>query len=357
MLKFVMPAVLAMLLASGAASAQAGAPPAPEALDASIWQGEVDRGSLVHRPTKVALPDDLLGFKRHRVRTLSADDVIAHYRLVEDGTPTELTVYMFKPGQLPEHRLKGSLESFATLAPTAFVWSAGPFDIVQAVPLHGYKGTFKTGIGPDTRMDYLYFFDLGQWRVKVRATLTKVREVEQERRLDSAVRGLPWAQILSANAACTGKACTRPAFEPISNNVMETAVGAMLGKAMKFDPGKERKLPVVLKAQASLLGEIEVRQSEGEDPLYVTEVKRLATYRLVRLPDPAGDLLTKAFGTISVDRPVYGLMIDIGKAGLMPRLFLGKPTPQAFAEAVGELVIDSYVPMVSVKTAASRIRD
>lgn len=336
------------LLIAGAAQAQI-----IEGADPAIWQGEARSGPIVHRASNVTLPAELEGFRRTRVAAVSAADAAANYEWRDGRTHVRTTVFLFRPGALAEHSLRGSLAAFAAASPTAFIWSQGPFDIAAPRALHGYKGTFKTGIGPDTVMDYLYFFRLGSWTVKVRSTVTGIRETVQEARIDAFVRGLPWQQILAANGDCSGAACSAPAFEPIDNHYMQTMLGPLLLARSPFDEGREAQFPVVLRSANPLGGDSEIRRGDGEPVLYVTQVPGLATYRLIRIPDIANRLLTEGFGATSITKPVYGLMIRVGGDDLMPRLFHGEPTPEAFAEAVSGLVLNELPgPMVPVERAA-----
>jgi hypothetical protein len=330
-------ALAAAALLAGTAQAQ----PRPiEGADPAIWQGEARSGPIVHRASNVALPEELEGYRRARVIAVAADDAAANYEWREGRTRVRATVYLFRPGELPEHSLRGSLNALSIASPSAFVWAQGPFDVESPRALHGYKGTFKTGIGPNTVMDYLYFFRLGTWTVKVRATMTGVEEIEQEERLDAFVRALPWDQILAANGDCNGAACSAPAFEAIDNHMMQSTLGPMLFMRTSFDTEAEAALPVATRAEIAPMGTLEVRSSEGEQVSYVATLPELATYRLVRIPDEANDMITETFGRFSVTKPVYGLLIQSGEHPLMPRLFHGEPTPEAFAEAVRGLVLN-----------------
>jgi hypothetical protein len=347
------------LLWTSAAYAQAPATPAPsEAADPAIWQGEPAAGAIVHRSSKVALPAELEGFARFRVGALGPDDVAANYQRTEGETKTELTIYLFKPGSLPEHRLKGSVAAIGIRSPTAFVWSSGPFDVPGPTLLHGHKGVYKTGIGPGTLMDYLYFFELGQWTVKLRGTVSGLKDLKQEDRIDSFVRGLPWAQILAANGACAGSACTAPSFEAFDHHYSEAMLAPLLLSKMKFDPRKERDLPVAAKVGIGLFGETEVRRS-SEDPLvYVAEVRGMGTYRLVKYPDVASALITETFGKLSIHKPLYAVVFRMGTDNLMPRFFHGEPTPEAFGAAIDELLLHPTAnPFVTVKDTAEAMPD
>lgn len=342
-------ALVGALLLGGAARAQSSA---GDRVDPAIWQGEAASGPAVHRATSVTLPAEIEGFRRTRLAALNADDVAANYERREGQSETRVTVYLFRPGALPEHSLRGSLTAFATVSPEAFVWSQGPFDLASPRALHGYKGTFKTGIGPGTVMDYLYFVRLGAWTVKVRATLGGVQNIAEEGRIDAFVRALPWTEILAANGDCTGAACTTPPFEPMDNHVAQMTLGRLLF-SRQIDGRQEADLPVAASATIPLAGTVDIRRGSGDPLLYVASIPNLATYRLMRFPDPVNRMFTETFGMVSVSKPVYGLVIQIGGETLLPRLFHGEPTPEAFGEAVGGLVLSEMPgPMVSVARAA-----
>ncbi len=348
------------LLWTGAAQAQAPVPLAmSERADPAIWQGEAASGPIVHRISNVSFPAEIAGFSRFRVGAVRPDDVAAGYRLRNGASETVITVFLFKPATLPEHKLKGSVAAFAIASPTAFIWANGPFEVPGAQPLHGYKGVFKTGIGPDTVMDYLYFFELGNWTVKIRATMTGVKDVAQERAIDSFVRALPWAPIFAANGACTGSACaTLPAAVPFDSHYMELMLGKLLFGRTSFDQKAERALPVAAQATLPLGMKADIRRSETEPLVYVTEVEGFTTYRLMRLPDPVEKFLQETFGMLSIGKPIYGVVIGSGDQLLMPRMFSGRPTPEQFSATVGEFILHPTAnPFVTVKDTAEAMPD
>ena len=351
---FVAAAASAALILSGApAAAGAPAPRMTEGADAAVWDGKAKSGPIVHRASKVSFPETSEGFTRFRVASVTPTDVVANYRAKDDGAEFLISVFLFRPASLPEHKLRGSLASFASLSPTAFVWAAGPLDVAGPPKLHGYKGTFKTGIGPDSLLDYLYFFPLGDWTVKVRASTTGMKKPEQEWRIDSFVRALPWSEILAANGACTGAACAAPASEIVDGHMMQSMLGPLIATKMSFDPAKEAALPVVARA-----GKVEVRRPAGGDAVYVATIGEKPPYRLIRIPDPAKGLMTEVFGRISLDKPLYGLLVKDGDKEAMPRLFHGEPSADALAEVVADLAKRDLPGMfVSVADAARAAAD
>ena len=130
-------------------------------------------------------------------------------------------------------------------------------------------------------------------------------------------------------------------------------LGPLLVAQEPFDVAAEAALPVVLRTDLPLAGNAEIRRGDGDPVLFVTTIPNFATYRLVLVPDPANRLLTEGFGSVSITKPVYALMIRLGGEDLVPRLFHGEPTAEAFAHAVSGLVIDELPPpMVPVERAA-----
>lgn len=339
-----------VLAATAPAAAATGV---TEGADPAIWDGKADSGAIVHRASHVAFPEEVEGFRRFRVAAVTPTDVVANYRLKDGETEMLASAFLFRPANLTEDRLKGSLAAFASHSPEAFVWAAGPFEVAGPPKLHGYKGMFKTGIGPESVLDYLYFFALGEWTVKIRTTGLRMKEPEQEARIDAFVRALPWSAILAANGACGGTACSAPAFENVDGHMMQGMLGPMLAAKMEFDARKEAALPV-----AARVGKVEVRRlADDDDTLYVATVKG-RTYRLVRLPGLAKGMFTEVFGKLSFDKPLYGLVTRVGGKDSMPRLFHGEPTAEAFGEAVRSLAgKDPPGMFLSVAKAAQALPD
>jgi hypothetical protein len=347
-------AAMAAALAAPSPSLAQGTPPPPEtaqAVDPAIWEGPAAGAPVVHRASRVTLPAELGGFTRERLASVGPADVAATYRNRDGATETLASLYLFRPGALREHKLKGSVESFGDLNPGAFLWAAGPFAVRGPPALHAWKGVFKTGIGPDTVMDYLYFVDLGRWTVKIRATVKGIKEVSQEARIDSFVAGLPWTQILAANGECSGPACRTPPFDTFRNHIMETTVAPLLAGKMRFKPKDEARLPTVAQPEIGLFGKIAIRRSGEGDLVYVAAVPKFFTYRLVRMPPPLTKLFTEAFGMLSIDKPVHALVVKVGDAGLMPRLYNGEPSVEAFAAAIEQLTMQE-MPGAFVSAAA-----
>ncbi len=353
-------AALAALLWSGAVQAQAPVPLAmSERADPAVWQGEAASGPIVHRASNVSLPAEIAGFSRFRVGAVRPDDVAAGYRLKEGASETTITLYIFKPGSLAEHRLKGSVAAVAASSPAAVGWGNGPVTVPAAQVLNGYKGVFKTGIGPDTIMDYLYFFELGGWTVKVRATMSGVKDPKQEDAVDAFVRALPWPALIAASGSCSGSACAAlPAAVPFDSHYMELMLGRLLFAKTRFDQNAERALPGAGQADLPLGMKSEIRRSAAEPLVYVSEVKGFTTYRLMRLPDLTERFLSEGFGKLSLGKPIFGILIGSGDDLLMPRLYSGRPTPEMFSAAVGELILHPTAnPFVTVKDTAEAMPD
>lgn len=260
-------AVAALLLA-GTATAQRPI----EGADPKFWEGEADAGLIRHKASGISLPAYIGDFTRSRVAAFGdGNDVVANYTVTRGGRQTLITVFLFKPRKtMIEHSLPGSVMAIGARSPTAFRWSDGPFSIAGAPRLTGYKGTFRTGSGLRTIMDYIYFAELGTWTVKVRATVPAPREVAEEEALDALVRALPWAE-LTAKFGCKGSAC-----EP---------AGPMLIHSL-FAVSKESR-PALNKLASS-------------QPIYSRD-----RYRLTKVDDSIIPQLSKGFGAIYVKGPVY----------------------------------------------------
>lgn len=298
--------LLGLLLAVAAAMpAQAQRSQVTEGADPAIWQGEATAGPLVHRPTGVTLPESYGNFRRTRVGSLSPTDVFANYGYRrENGFETAVTVFLFRPGNLPEHRLPFAAAAIGVRSPSAFLWSDGPFLIGSTPELRAYKAAFKTGIGPNTVMDYLYFAPLGQWTVKVRATLDSTTDIEDEREIDALVRGLPWSQILGAAGDCSGWACRTDGAFPFNSHIFEgmpELLDRRIGEAAPvYAAGGHRLVPV---SGASRLAEV----------------------------------FAGSYGGLSVREPIYAVQAGEGRGRRTVRFFSGLPTREQFERAVAQL--------------------
>lgn len=345
---------IAILLLAGPALAQ----PNPS-VDMAVWTEQSD-GAVVHKPTDAAFPTAFGIFRRSRVAALAPDgsDAAISYDAQDGESPIRITIFLFRP-QVGERGLKGALEAIAGRSPQSYVWAAGPFAIPSPgsapAPLRAFKGIYKTGEGPEATLDYLYLAELGKWSIKVRATIAAVNDPSQEEAIDIVVRDLPWAAILKANGPCDGPACKTTGAVPFDSHMAESLLPNLLLKTTEFDPTAERGLPVVGRAQTPPLGNAAIRRATTDPLVYVAQVKDLGTFRLVKLPEALRNLVDGAFGRLSVEGPVYGVVIDSGGAVLMPRLFTGgEPTPAQFGEVVSELVLHSTAsPFVTVKETAA----
>lgn len=349
----------ALLLLSPQALAQPADTPA-----STVWAGDPASGPLVHKPTGASFPAAYGIFRRSRAIALAPDgsDVAINYDAQDGDTHTRLSIYLYKPQGAEQHELKGALAAIAARSPKAFVWASGPFAIAapasSPVPLRAFKGTYKTGIGPATVMDYLYLADLGKWSVKVRATITQVRDPAQEGAIDIIVRELPWAAVLAANGDCTGAACRTSGTVPFDSHMAESMLPSLLAKTMSFDATAERALPEIGRIETPPLGDVAIRRSTKAPLLYFAEVKDLGIFRLVRLPDQMARLVDGAFGRLSIEGPVYAVTIDSAGNLLMPRFFAGEPTPAQFGAAVREFVLHSTAsPFVTVAETVAAMPD
>ncbi|HYG31061.1 MAG TPA: hypothetical protein VD887_12720 [Allosphingosinicella sp.] len=302
-------AALSLILAPAAAAAQkppetAAPPRVIEGADPSIWQGDAETGPIVQRESGIALPERFGNFRRVRVGGLSSTDAFANYRYVrENGGSSLVTVMLFRPGTLPEHRLPISVAAISVRTPQAFLWTDGPFLVGSTPELRGYKAAFKTGIGPDTVMDYLYFFPLGGWTVKVRATVASPTDIEHEREVDALVRGLPWDQVLRAAGTCSGWACRLDRAFPFNSHISEGMPELVLGRGPSPAP---------------------VYSAHG--------------YRLIPVSDRTlPHVMEQTFGSVNVRAPLFAVENGSGRDRRVHRFFSGQPTEAQFERTVGML--------------------
>lgn len=303
-------ALAAAFPALGPAAAHAQ-PRLIEGADPAIWQGEETSGTIVHRESGVSLPDAYGNFRRTRVVALNPTDVAANYVHRRGKHETLVTVFLFRPGALPEHRLPVAIAAIGVRSPTAFLWSDGPFLIGSTPELRAYKSAFKTGFGPDTIMDYLYFAPLGRWTVKVRATLPSTTDIADEQEIDALVRALPWSAVLAANGTCTGEACETASAFPFNQHVAE---GEPIG--------------------ATLLA-----RGGAAEPVYSHRGFRLTEITMPQI----SRLFTESYGMISVSGPIYAVENGSGNDRRVHRFFAGRPTEQEFRRTV-ELLRDHPEP-------------
>ncbi|HEV7313881.1 hypothetical protein [Sphingopyxis sp.] len=284
--------------------------------DPAIWSGRDTSGPITHIATGTVFPESIGGFQRTSLMAVdNGNDVMLHYRLKRDPASIEVSTFLFQPGALAEHRLKGAITSLGYgRKDMTFLWADGPFDIEAPQKLRGFKATYKVGIGGDTALEYLYFIELGKWTAKVRATLPESKEPAEEGQIDAFVRALPWASILAANGACSGPACDGTRAMPFNNHMAEM----FLTKIVASGQGK------------ALLG-------DAAEPVYAREAggKRWTLYPLDEKIVP---LFTDVFGRISARAPLYSLSWSAKKENGVVRFFVGKPSEEAFTATVDGLV-------------------
>lgn len=285
-----------------------------------FWRGNATRGPLTHLATGAVFPDRVGDFRRQRVMNIDdGDDSMVHYTASIDGRRALISVFLFKPDDMAEHRLVGALGSIGYGRSGMFLWSDGPFRIeAPGQSLRAYKATFKTGIGPGTVLDYLYFAPLGQWTVKVRVTLEDPREVEAENEANSLVRALPWQAILAANGACTGRACSIDGATAINSHYNE----GMLGRLM-----------TTLEARG---GEDRARVGSVE-PLFSIE-RGGATWQVHALSGPFLVMFTESFGNVSAAEPLFTLTRVAGSDRRIVRFFTGSPSEAQVSAHIDGLI-------------------
>jgi len=303
-------AVCTLLFAGPLAAADA--PRVVEGAAAEIWSGEQDEGDIRHLLTGVVLPDRIGQFDRFRVAAVSdGDDVMANYRAQLDGSPVTVTLFLFKPASLPEHHLRGSLAALAQGQFMQTVWSDGPFDLAVAHPLRLFKGSYKTGLGPDSSMDYLYFAPLGQWTVKVRATLSSPKDPSQERAIDDFVSALPWPQILDANGECSGEACRAERAMAFDHQVPEMFLNLVVKR------GEGRTVDRAEPAMHKRIGNID--------------------WDLYPLDERLRPMFEDVFGRITLRGPAYTLSQRRGRDATLVRFFDGLPSEAQFNAEIDTL--------------------
>ena len=290
-----------------------------------IWQGHATDGPLTHKATGAVFPDKIGPFKRSAVAAVDdGDDVMAQFSNKLDGRQATISVYLFKPGELPEHTLKGSVAaigaaSAANAGPIGtFLWSDGPFLIDAGQKLRAYKATYKTGIGPGTYLDYLYFVPIRQWTVKVRATLEGPKDVAEENAVNDLVRALPWQAILAANGACTGKACTTDGAFAMNSHINESRLSSLIDML--------DKQPAAQRAKAG-----------GGTVLFDGE-RGGAQWRVGSLSGIFGRLFTDAFGNVDAVEPLLSLSRTDGKGRKIVRFYSGAPTKAEIAAEIDGLI-------------------
>lgn len=285
--------------------------------EASIWAGAIDTGELKHLATGSVFPERLGAYKRARITAIdNGNDVSVNYQMDRDPAKISVTIFVFKPGDLPEHKLRGSINSIGLVSPETFLWSDGPFSVDAPTKLKLFKGTYKTGIGPNTIMDYLYFAPMGHWTVKVRATLPSPKDISEETAIDGLVRGLPWQTLQTANGACSGAACNVDGAAPFNSHLFE----GMLARLVTTLRGKPDE---------AKLGSL--------TPLYSTK-QGGAEWRVTQLDAKLAELFEKSYGAITAAAPLYTLVREEKGKVEIPRLFSGTPTEAQFKANVDALV-------------------
>lgn len=287
--------------------------------DPAIWSGKAESGPVTHLMSSTTFPGAIEGFERFRLMAVeNGSDVALNYRKVGEPTSTVLTVFLFRPGSLPEHKLTHSIAALGLRHPGAgtFLWADGPFAIDAASKLRIYKATYKTGIGPNTEMDYLYFAPLGTWTVKVRASLSSTRDIADEAAIDAAVRALPWDAILKANGTCTGAACDTARPMAINSHIMEGFISQLMAAPKGLPNTAVLSSPTALQSM----------KASG------------AEWRMGVLDAKFAEVFVKGYGGVSATAPLYSLIrADRGKEQIV-RFYSGEPTRAMFEAEVAGLV-------------------
>lgn len=284
--------------------------------DPAIWSGDVADGPLRHIATGTEFPDRIGDYRRIGVMAIGdGADVSVRYEAKRAPHDLRVTVFLFKPATLPEHRLRGAINAIGLRSPDAFLWSDGPFNIAAPTQLRLFKGTYKTGIGPNTVMDYLYFAPLGEWTVKVRGTIASPKDIAEETGIDQLVRALPWATLLTANGACSGKACQTSGAAPINSHLFEGMVARLI---------------------SALRGKPDAAKLSNQAPLFEAR-EGGATWRISELDEKFASAFEQSYGALSVTGPIFILTREDDGELTLPRFFVGTPTEAEFKAQVQQL--------------------
>lgn len=297
---------------------------------ASTWQGDATRGPVVYKPLGIAFPERLGKFERFRVSGFEGlPDFWVNYDWKRPAGNARLTVFLFKPrASMAEHTIAGSINSFgqANGSELTFVWSDGPRNI--ATPereLRFFKGTYKTGIGPGTVLDYIYFADLGTWRVKVRVTLPSSSDPTDEAEIEAAIAALDWKAILAGNGACSGPACTTDGPAVFNNHMGEM----FLTKVINSGQGKKLS-------------------GDASKPLFQRKVEG-TEWEVFPLDPRINELFAKGYGALSLAPTTYSLSWHKGGKSGIVRFFSGEPSEAMFNREVERLTkrpeTTIFVPM------------
>jgi len=301
--------------------------------DPAIWSGEVAQGILRHVATGTAFPENIGDYRRVAVVAIGdGNDVSVRYELNRAPKAIRVTVYLYKPEDFAEHRLPGAIRAIGLLSPEAFLWSDGLFSVTAPTPLRLFKGTYKTGIGPDTVMDYLYFAPLGAWTVKVRATMASPKDIAEEAAIDQLVRDMPWSTILAANGTCEGKACRTEGAAPFNSHLFEGMIARMM---------------------TALNGKPDAAKLSSQAPLFETR-EGGATWRAAELNGQFAEAFENSYGALSVSTPLFILTREDGGKLAVPRFFSGAPTQAEFDAQVKQLsATPEHSDMLSPAQSAS----
>lgn len=286
---------------------------------ASSWQGEATKGELIYKPIALSFPDTLGKFERRRVGGFEGiADFWVNYGLKRPAGDTTMTLFFFQPrSSMAEHTISGSLSSLNSALgadnPT-FVWADGPRLLKSGDrELRFFKGTYKTGIGPGTIMDYIYFADLGNWRVKVRVTMPSPDSVELEQSVERAIEAIDWKAVMAANGACTGPACDTTSVVPFNHHIGEMFLSQVVNS------GQGNKL-----------------SGDAAKPLFERKVDG-TNWTVWPLDAKLGELFAGAYGALSISGTSYSLSWEKGGKKGMVRFFSGLPSEAQFNHEVDEL--------------------
>lgn len=296
----------------------------------SLWEGDALKGPVVYKPANLTFPQNLGKFQRARVAGIDgSEDFWVNYTLPRATGQIAFTVFLFKPNAImAEHTIPGSLRALtaATGGSGTFIWSDGRRILRSGErDLSFFKGTYKTGIGPRTVLDYLYFADLGTWRVKIRVTVPASSDPADETMIETAISALDWRAILAANGDCSGRACQPDQPFAFNHHFTEMALNSI----MQSQKGK-------------------VTSGAAAKPYYKRKVKGFE-WQVYPLDKQLFPLLSDGYGALSIGPQAYTLIWHKGgKKGLV-RFFSGQPSTAMIDREIDRLTtrpeLSAFVPI------------
>ena len=226
--------------------------------------------ALKHVPSGWVFPKTIGEFQRGEVQEISGThDVAAQYDA--NGLHSRATVYVYPPdspaGDASLAGARAAIKSLLKSTGLAETFSEGPFRAGKAPLLVGEKTFFKIGVGPDTTMTNLYYFDTGKWVVKLRLSVDKVEKATFPQ-IDNFVREQRWDSLGLSVDNCTGAACRVERPIPLHGRLPEQlAILLLNSKVSEVFP---KELPECdVGALQTALGTANGKQGDAPQPIRV----------------------------------------------------------------------------------------